>query len=536
MHGALDRAVTTVGRGPNASVVVPEPDIGPVQFEVQRDGERHTLVDRSGGGTEVGGERVREILLREGMEIGVGGLQAVFRARLDEPPPNPWRAETVPALDPQAEIQGALLIYAHREGERVPFLEVPLRSIVEIGSGPDVGLRLCHPTVSARHARVSRREGRILLQDLGSTNGTWYEEGRVYELELPPGRAFAVGPFDLRVQGPASAARSRLRECEGLVSVEPVMHALFEQMGRVAKTRASVVLLGESGSGKERVAEALHRQSRRAEGPFVPLNCASLETGLVESELFGHRKGAFTGATEDREGAFGSADGGTLFLDEIAELSQSVQPKLLRAAELGEVKAVGAALPRTVDVRLIAASHKALLDEARAGRFRLDLYYRLAVVTLQLPPLRERPGDVVLLCDRFMAELAEGEPPSLSPAAVDKLRAHPWPGNVRELRNVVQRALCRRQGNLLGEEQIEFDEPAPAAAPAAVPEGLIDVRHKSFEQIKAAALEAVLRLHEGRRKAAARQLGLAPWSLRRFLAEHGLERAGKDEDGEEGEE
>ena len=525
MHDALDRPVTTVGRGPHANLVLPDPGLEPVQLEIRREGERHMLIDRSGKGTTTE--------LRDGMEIALGGLEAVFREELDEPARDRERAVTLQKLASGSGLPGELCLFAHRQGERAPFLQVRLRSIVEIGSGADVGLTLPHPMVSGRHARVSLRDGRILLQDLGSKNGTWYEDGRVFELELPVNRSFSVGPFDLRVAGPAAALKPKLLELEGLCSAEPVMHALFEQIDKVAKTKASVVLLGESGSGKERVAEALHRRSRRAQAPFLPLNCATIEPALVESELFGHAKGAFTGAHDDREGAFVTADGGTLFLDEIAELPLALQPKLLRAVELGEVKPVGAKLPRTVDVRFIAASHKALLEEARAGRFRHDLYYRLAVITLQIPPLRERPADILLLWDRFMDELAEGDAPGLPPAAEKRLLAHPWPGNVRELRNLVQRALCHRQGSVLGEEDLVFDETAFPFERRPPPAGLIDTRGKTLEEIKVAALEAVLRLHEGGRKTAARQLGIAPSSLRRLLAEHGLEGVGR-EDGEDG--
>jgi transcriptional regulator with GAF, ATPase, and Fis domain len=213
--------------------------------------------------------------------------------------------------------------------------------------------------------------------------------------------------------------------------------------------------MGETGTGKELVAEALHDESPRAGGPFVVFDCSAVTPNLIETELFGHVKGAFTGAVGDRVGAFEEADGGTLFLDEIGELPLDLQPKLLRALERREVKRVGSNKPKKVDVRIVAATNRALAEEVNRGRFREDLYYRLAVVEVRLPPLRERGEDVPILIDHFARELGRGAAPAFSERVVEGFLERTWPGNVRELRNAVARAL-----SLAGP-----GAPAPAVVP-----------------------------------------------------------------------
>ena len=220
-----------------------------------------------------------------------------------------------------------------------------------------------------------------------------------------------------------------------------------------------VTLLGESGTGKELVARALHECSLRAGQPFIPINCAALSPSVMESELFGHEKGAFTGADSRRKGAFEEAHGGTLFLDEVGELPLEVQAKLLRVLESGEVKPVGATRPFQVDVRVVAATHRDLRQWARQGKFREDLYYRLNVMPLVLPPLRNRRGDLRLLAEHFVRLHApRGQTPKFTPAALARLQQHAWPGNIRELRNVVRRALLVRKGAKMDAGDITFEE------------------------------------------------------------------------------
>ncbi|MBK7861859.1 MAG: sigma-54-dependent Fis family transcriptional regulator [Archangiaceae bacterium] len=252
----------------------------------------------------------------------------------------------------------------------------------------------------------------------------------------------------LRGNGPsgpsAEPGSTEGAEALGLVAASPQMRALASDLKRLTAARATVIIQGESGTGKEVVAEALHRLSSRAQGPYVPFNCAAVPRELFEGQLFGYRKGAFTGATADHPGVIRAAHGGTLFLDEIAELPLELQPKLLRFLENREVATLGDKRPQVVDVRVIAATHRDLEQAVRAGTFRQDLYYRLQVVALRIPPLRDRPEDIVALARHFVRAMTpEGnDPPALSPDGIAALLAHPWPGNARELRNVIERTLA----------------------------------------------------------------------------------------------
>jgi DNA-binding NtrC family response regulator len=273
--------------------------------------------------------------------------------------------------------------------------------------------------------------------------------------------------IDLRdsLAGPAgSAPRDRLG---ALVGASPPMLALYDLVERVAPREATVLILGETGSGKELVAREIHRLSPRAARPLRTVNCPAIPKELVESTLFGHRRGAFTGAVADRRGEFEEADGSTLFLDEVGELDLPVQAKLLRALESGEFTPLGASEPRRASVRLVAATHRDLRAEVAAGRFREDLYYRLNVVPVRVPPLRERPEDLPRLVPEFLRRAAPDRPRlALTPEALRRLAAHAWPGNVRELRNVLDRAAVLARGDAIGESEIVLDAPAaPAAAP-----------------------------------------------------------------------
>jgi PAS domain S-box-containing protein len=242
----------------------------------------------------------------------------------------------------------------------------------------------------------------------------------------------------------------------GIVGRDPRMIQIFKQITRLAENDYPVLITGETGTGKELVAAAIHSESRRARGPFVPVNCGALPEGVVESELFGHVKGAFSGALRDKKGRFELADGGTIFLDEVAELPKNMQVKLLRVLENGAFERVGGEKTITVDVRVISATNRDLKREIERKNFRRDLFYRLNVVPLELPPLRERKGDIPLLGDFFLhrARKREDKIPHFSPEALSLLQKYPWPGNVRELQNAVHYALARSEGGTLGPEEL----------------------------------------------------------------------------------
>jgi two-component system nitrogen regulation response regulator NtrX len=268
------------------------------------------------------------------------------------------------------------------------------------------------------------------------------------------------------------ALREELGEDREMVGRSPAMEGVRGLIGRVAPTDARVLITGESGTGKEVVASAIHRMSPRAAGPLIRVNCAAIPRDLVESELFGHERGAFTGATERRRGRFELASGGTLFLDEIGDLSAEAQAKVLRALEGGEIERVGGSETIPVDVRILAATNKELRAEVAGGRFREDLFFRLNVIPLHLPPLRERAGDVPLLVDHFLARyrVKTGlKPPRITPAAMEALSRHSWPGNIRELANILERLAILHAGAEVGAAELRgvLVGSAPAAADGA---------------------------------------------------------------------
>jgi DNA-binding NtrC family response regulator len=309
-----------------------------------------------------------------------------------------------------------------------------------IGSAPGSDIVISDRTVSRSHVELELVPEGVAVRDLGSRNGTYYLGQRVQSMVLGVGARIVVGQSaTLTIEADADAIGTLppydAPEYRGLVGDSPAMRKLFSVLRRLEGSLVTVLIDGESGVGKERVARALHEGSRVADGPFVAVDCGAIARDVVASELFGHRRGAFTGAVEGRRGAFEAANGGTLFLDELGELPIEVQPMLLRALETGEIRAVGDDQSRHVKVRLVAATNRDLEQRVREGLFRQDLFYRLAVVRLRVPPLRERPADIEPLARRFAEAEGIGDLPR---EVLDALRAQPFPGNARELRNAIQ--------------------------------------------------------------------------------------------------
>jgi two-component system response regulator HydG len=307
---------------------------------------------------------------------------------------------------------------------------------------------------------------------------------------------------------------------EGIVGGSEKMQAVFDVLRQAAPSDATVLILGESGTGKELVARAVHVNSSRRGGHFVPLNCAALSETVLESELFGHEKGAFTGAVQTRKGRFEFADKGTLFLDEIGDLPPSTQVKLLRVIEYGEVFRVGSNEAVKVDVRLLAATNKDLPTLIREGKFREDLYYRLKVVTIELPPLRDRVEDLPLLAGAFLEEFGKQyrkKPPEITPAALELLYDYAWPGNVRELRNCIESMVVLDKDGKLDVEDVPryVKQPEPAGASSAV--GGVNLEEQEKESIRKA-----LAISEGNREKAAKLLGIGERTLYRKIKRWGF--------------
>ncbi len=311
-------------------------------------------------------------------------------------------------------------------------------------------------------------------------------------------------------------------ESHTLIARDPVMQAAVRRAEQVAGSEASVLITGESGTGKEVLARHIHRRSRRSAGPFVALNCAAIPENLLESELFGHEKGAFSGALARRVGKFEAADGGTLLLDEVSEMEPRLQAKLLRALQEREIDRLGGAGPVRVNVRILATTNRDLAREAERGTFREDLYFRLNVVTLRVPPLRERPGDVAALAEHFARRYAEvngiGFRP-LSPAALAVLVAHGWRGNVRELENTIHRAVLLAEGVEIGPEAVELTQAASVAA-VPVAGGVAELVGRTMEEVERDLILQTVGHTLGNRTHAATILGISIRALRNKLRDY----------------
>jgi DNA-binding NtrC family response regulator len=362
----------------------------------------------------------------------------------------------------------------------------------------------------------------IWVEDHGSKNGTFVGAARVEgKARVPPGQPLRIGPASLVVVLPRGGAGRAGAPSPGraFVAEDAAMEAVVQVLGRAAQRDATVLLLGETGVGKEVMARWVHEASPRRAGAFVPLNCGSVPEALAESTLFGHERGAFTGATGTHRGVFEQAHRGTLFLDEVGELSPASQARLLRALEERCVRRVGATSAVPVDVRLVAATHRDLPREVEAGRFREDLMYRLDVVRVKVPPLRERPDDVLPLAERFLRELAPGDELTFSRAAVEALRSARWPGNVRQLRNAIQRAVA-----LATPPSIEPEHLALEGAGGEAPRGAASLQHQ-VERSERATIAAALDAAGGNQTKAAKQLGIARRTLIYKLEKYGLKPA-----------
>ena len=373
-----------------------------------------------------------------------------------------------------------------------------------------------------------------------ATAATCMRAGAFYYLTKP------FRPFELASMVESAARYSTLRrQLRGterptaadslLVGVSAEMRKLRAALDRLASQDVSVLIRGESGTGKELVARTLHQRGARSKKRFVPLNCGAIPESLIDSELFGHAKGAFTGATADRAGVFVEADGGTLFLDEIGDMPVAVQARLLRVLQEGEVRPVGGSTTRTVDVRVIAATHVDLGAAVEQHRFREDLFYRLNVVVLQVPPLRDRRDDLPLLAAHFLKKHASGEPLSLSPDALEVMASYAWPGNVRELENALMHAIALHHGEILGPESLPSHigarprggSPAvPAAVDAAeIDEPLTEAKRRASATFEKRYLLAVMERSKGSVSEAARLSGLDRTNFRRLLQRHGIDAA-----------
>ncbi|MGB1013778.1 MAG: sigma 54-interacting transcriptional regulator, partial [Nannocystaceae bacterium] len=332
-----------------------------------------------------------------------------------------------------------------------------------LGTGA-VDLPIRDNFVSTRHARILKESGGYVVEDLDSKNGTHVDGVRVTRAWLRPGMTLKLGNWRAQVIAPEAAKAS---EGSGMIGRSPAFRTLVRTLEKFARINQPVLIRGETGTGKELAARELHQNSARREAPFVAVNCGAIPEGLFESELFGHVRGAFTGAHRNHSGAFARAHGGTLFLDEVAELPVSLQSKLLRVLETRRIAPVGSEREQEVDVRVVSATHQPIEERLDNGLFREDLYHRLSVLSVDLPPLRQREGDIALLLAKFARgfEKELGQAIELTEDAQLAARRYGWPGNIRELRHVIKGAALRAGGEAIRVVDLDLDRPSLEPAP-----------------------------------------------------------------------
>jgi DNA-binding NtrC family response regulator len=383
-----------------------------------------------------------------------------------------------------------------------------------VGSGSRCRVRLTEPTVSRKHAELRPGPGGWVLHDLGSRNGTFLDGIRVERAWLSRAATLRFGAATVRVLEINDGEDRRGQA--GVVGGDPAFLTAMDSLRRLARFRHPVAIRGETGTGKDVAARLLHEWSPRASGPFIAVNCASIAATLAESELFGHERGAFTGAEKRHIGAFERADGGTLFLDELGELPLALQAKLLRVLETGTIRRVGGERPLSVDVRIVSATHRDLESMVSQARLREDLYHRLGVLTVRLPPLRERPSDIPALLEHFAREIEDelGIRVRLTEAAVRAAVDHQWPGNIRALRNAVTRAAALANGPISARALFAG---ASAHEPAiAIPRG-------TYSQMSRALVERVV-AEEGSLRRAAATLDVPRSTLHDWIRRAAIER------------
>jgi DNA-binding NtrC family response regulator len=395
--------------------------------------------------------------------------------------------------------------------------------LCRLGTHSSNDLVLADPAVSRFHCRMMREDGSWRLCDLGSRNGTKLEGVRIRDADVPADATLILGDSTVRVRAVDAAEQAVVPMIPAfgqLAGTSVPMRKLFALLEKVAPSDINVLIAGESGTGKELVANEIVQRSPRADKPFIVVDCGAISPNLVESELFGHMRGSFTGADRDRLGAFEAAEGGTVFLDEVAELAVELQPKLLRAIEAREVRRVGENRARKVNVRVVSATNRDLEREVNRGRFREDLYFRLAVMTVHVPSLRERLDDIEILIRVFLQALAAVDEERLfTPAVLADMRRHDWPGNVRELRNYIERTVVLQNAA----PAFRRGAGAPGGAPPAdIAAPFRIAKDAAVDAFEISYLSALLAAAGNNMSKAARMAGMDRMYLHRLVQKHGL--------------
>lgn len=531
----LNKETTSIGRSSLNDVCLPDPAVSRTHLIIVRKGDQFIVTDKSTNGTFINDKRVSSCQLKIEDTIRIG----TWVIRIGSAEEEGVEATPIPSRDPTRVLsyrpdrnellyERAVLELTSPSKKRLTIT----KSITAIGKSKANDLIVNDDYVSNFHCKIENRKGIYFIKDLQSRNGTLVNGQKIIEAALPFDSVLEIGKAKLRFVSAEEAQEfspSKETEFEGIVSSHPKMREIFTLVEKVAPSDVTVLIQGDSGTGKELIARAIHKRSGRDKKRFVVINCGAISKDLIESELFGHEKGAFTSAHQQRQGVFEQANGGTLFLDEIAELPLDLQPKLLRVLETGEIKRVGGTNLIDVDVRIVTATNRSLSSEVRTGKFREDLFYRLFVVPIQLPFLRDRPKDVPLLVDQFMREFAKKPgwtPKKIDKGAMDRLVDYAWPGNVRELKNVLSRAFLECKTDLISAGDLQF-------APVGLREqtaheydstqNLNQTITRTLKDVERERIVLELDKQNGNKKATAQVLGIAKSTLHEKLKKYGID-------------
>jgi DNA-binding NtrC family response regulator len=524
LHLRLDRAEVCIGSHATNDVVVPDPAVPDVAaLLIDRGAWRYRLRDLTGGHLSVNHKPMDgdEIDLSDGDTIHIGPYDLSLKVRDGDSSSRPKHGRTQVLGQESGSAHDATITH---QGKRYT---ISADKFFNIGGGEDNDLVIEDAFVSTFHCRVTCQNGRWFVSDLQSTNGTLVNGLRVREAELPTPATIKVGKalltFEVRSKETAAIETTPPRDStgkrpiHGMIAESDAMRRVFDLIGRIADAREPVLIMGESGCGKELVARAVHDSSARSSKPYLALNCSAFTSSLIESELFGHVKGAFTGAISDKEGAFEATDGGTLFLDEIGELPLELQPKLLRVLESSSVRRVGGNREIKVDTRIVAATHRNLEELVDAGEFREDLFHRLFVLSISIPPLRERAEDILPLAHHFLRSQAPERGPRLDDDAKERLLEYDWPGNIRELRNIIVRSILMTDGSVIRASDLVFSKTA-FSTQARDARGSVRLIEGEERQKMIEALEKT----EGNRAEAARILGVSKSTFHDRMRRYGI--------------
>lgn len=510
LHRKIETGTLTIGRDHNNDIQLTDEDISRQHCKIEWRDFGPILTDLSSNGTYLNKEPVKSSKLKAGDIINIGGWTLEIKDFEEEPQKPTVSTQHQPTLilnfdADKKKISTRRVTVKASPPDKPSFKKTFTNTEITFGTLESCDIKLDDSFISRQHCRLIYKDNRLFLMDLGSTNGTFIDDNRVEKISVPEKGKFQIGKTQIEysLEQISEDLKAADREELGpMIGKSKTMREIFSLIEKVAPSDATTLVTGESGTGKDLVSRLLHQFSHRSIKPFISINCGSLPASIIESQLFGHEKGSFTGATERMIGLFEQANGGTLFLDEIGEMPLELQTRLLHVLESKKIRRLGGREDIDVDFRLIAATNKELQKLVAENKFRQDLFYRLYVVPIHIKPLRERTEDIPPLSKRFLKDLSGSTRPEITKEAMEKLQGHNWPGNIRELKNVIQRSIIISEDKTIGAENIIF---APVESAIAV-EDILESKERD-------AIIRSLRENNGNQTKTAKQLGIARTTL-----------------------